>query len=108
MVRLPALTDACAACKCFIAISAALVFIFSSVTAWLYNFVFATEIAANCFNVFFAVFSFFAAASAAAFFSASIFLAASICAWVGFGGAAIATVGTSAVINSAAIIFFIS
>ena len=64
--------------------------------------------AANCFKDFLAVFSRFAAASAAAFYSASIFFAASICAWVGFGGAAIATVGKSVVINSAAIIFFIS
>ena len=70
--------------------------------------VLAAEIAANCFKVFLAVFNFLAAASAAAFFSASNFLAASICACVGFGGAAIAVVGSNATIKPAAINFFIS
>ena len=64
-------------------------------------------IAASCFKVFFAEFNFAADASAAAFFSASSFLAASICACVGFGGAAIAAVGTRVNIKNAATIFLI-
>ena len=70
---------------------------------------FVVAIAESWRNVVFAEFNFFAAAAAAAFFSASIFLAASICAWVGFGGAAMAEAGIKlSEITRATIFLFIN
>jgi len=105
IVLLLLLTEACAACKCCIAISAFLVFSFNSFCAAIYNLRFVFAISVNWRSVFLALFNFLAAASEAAFFSASIFLAASIWACVGFGVAATATEGVKDKVNKIEINF---